>query len=199
MGRIKPVPRAATRVATSPVCAALARARRCGGVVGGRGLGQSWCFDFVLLPRAATLSCGSGSARVGVVVARRGLRRCSTWRGADAGAEWSLAAMERSSWEQRGRRGWGCGAIEVGARELSSICRLGPRWWRVRLSPGGGGQWGWRRGARRSGSKTLARAARASGKQLGSLTASGGRRERPTLVHPCARGYIPRTICRGSS
>ena len=60
-------------------------------------------------------------------MARRGLRRCSTWRGADAGVEWSPAAMERSSWEQRGRRGWGCGATGVGAREPPSIRRLGPR------------------------------------------------------------------------
>ncbi|CAD6231253.1 unnamed protein product [Miscanthus lutarioriparius] len=35
--------------------------------------------------------------------------------------------MERSSWEQRGRWGWGCGAAGVGAREPPSIRRLGPR------------------------------------------------------------------------
>ncbi|CAD6225271.1 unnamed protein product [Miscanthus lutarioriparius] len=35
--------------------------------------------------------------------------------------------MERSSWEQRGRRGWGCGAAGVGAREPPSIRLLGPR------------------------------------------------------------------------
>ena len=49
-------------------------------------------------------------------MARRGLRWRSTWGGADAGAEWSLAAMERSSWEQRGRRGWSCGAAGVGGK-----------------------------------------------------------------------------------
>ena len=37
------------------------------------------------------------------------------------------------------------------------------------------------------------------GVRRGSLTTSGGRRERPTICHPSTPAYIPMAICRGGS
>jgi len=92
-------------------------------------------------------------------------------RGCGEGAPASGEVREEAG--DYGEGGGGVGDVELwpgGAERDAGVGR----------GPGGGGGW-------------------ASGKKLGSLTASGGRRERPTLCHPSARGYIPRTICRDDS
>ena len=95
----------------------------------------------------------------------------------------------------RGRR-WGGGSRSTGrgSKTLATV-EMGraASWWPrdVELCPGV------RRGGAGVGRGPGGGDDGAPGKRLGSLTTSGGRRERPTLVHPSARAYIPRTICRG--
>jgi len=121
----------------------------------------------------------------------------------DSDGEVQAAGRTTGSKEPRAR-----GALQGGRSHAARLPQLAVVESQGALGTGGPEGW-WRcggalaamemgRGARRSVSKTLAGAAGASGKHLGSLTALGGRRERSTLVpDPAARGYIPRTICRG--
>ena len=84
------------------------------------------------------------------------------------------------------------GSKTLAAVEMGRAASWRPR--NVELWPGGAERG--RRCRERSGRR------RGTGKKLGSLTASGGRRERPTLTkfRPLsALAYIPRVICRGGS
>jgi len=116
----------------------------------------------------------------------RGCRAGGAERQPDGGAQTLATAEVDLQLEHAAERGvvaaQGCRAMApgrgVGAPASREVRKVAER----RCGEGGGGVGGGRPGVRR-----------------GSLIASGGRRERPTICHPSAPVYIPRVICRGGS
>ena len=127
-------------------------------------------------------SSGTVAARRGREHGRRSARAPRPWEGEEQARGTSRSKTLASSTggsKTLAAVGMGCAGAERGHGRQE----------RFRGAVRGRGRW----------ERSERRRRRGAGEKVGSLTASGGRRQRPTHFHPCALVFILRTISRGGS